>query len=261
MRTALLFLSLAICVPGTARAEMRIFSVDPVDPQPGWVVDLRGSGFGERANGRIVELFRIVNRQPVFYPTQIIRWREDLITVGIPRTVPAHDDYGIRVRLPGRMLASNPVRVAIRPPGPPARGVGGPMMLVAENRCGRRATTRVDGDTERWSGGLYAPCDNPPLVITDAPDSVAVGRVFDAVGDFGARQRDQVVALMSYGGGRLYVRHLLRIHRWTPRRIAWSAAESVESGEYALGILYRLGGPSSNPSFERGSNIVRLYVR
>ena len=267
MRTAILVLSLAVSIPGTSLAEMRIYSLDPANPEPGWVLDITGHGFGDRPYGRVVQLYRIVDRQPIFYPTEILQWRDDFVSVGIPRSTPPRDDYAIRIHLPGRMIASNSMRLSIRQPAPLARRADedadprlGPMP-VAENRCGpRRGRSRVDGDTERWAGGQYA-CDRPPVVIARQTGSATTGSLIEMTGDFGGRRRDQVVALMKASGGRLYVQHLVRIYDWTAHRIAWVVTRNIDPGEYEVGVLYRLDTARGLPVFERGSNVVPVYIR
>lgn len=258
MRAFLLALSLTVCFPGVSRAEMRIRSVDPPDPRPGWTLDLIGVGFGTAPNGRVVEIYRIVDREPVFYRPEVLRWSHYQITVGIQRTVPPSDDYAVRIHVPGRFIASNSVRLTVRQP--PPRADHARVRLVAESRCDTRGRTRNEGGREEWSGGLYA-CDNPLHRITSRASAVSVGERVETTGEFGNRQPNQVLALMEVQDGRLYVRHLLRIHRWTPGRIEWEVTDNIESDNYALGLLYRLPVESGSLVFERGSNIVHLYVR
>lgn len=255
MKTLLLVLSLAAVCPARAWAEIRILSVVPQDPSPGDAVQVSGFGF-DRATA--VHIYRIVDRRPVIYRAEIRGWSDETIVVTVPRTVPPGDDYALQVLVPGRLISSNSVRLTIRQPPPPAEAVRN-SSLVAENRCDTRGRSRVDGATERWSGGLYA-CDTPLRRITSHAAAVSIGQRFAITGDFGDRQPNEVLALMEVEEGRLHVRHLLRIHSWTPHEIAWDVTDNIGSWNYALGILYRL--PSeSGLVFERGSNIVHLFVR
>ena len=155
MRSLIFALAVVVCLPSApaSAAQMRILSVDPPDPSPGEQIEIRGTGFGPERDraGRVVVVGRIVDGHLTEYRTELVMWTPTLILVRLPRDLPPSGHYNVQVRIPGRLIASNPVALAIRfpRPSPDARAVDD-LNRVARNRCDRRG--EPEADATRRSG-------------------------------------------------------------------------------------------------------------
>jgi hypothetical protein len=256
MRIAFIAL-LAMCIPGAAAAEMRILSVDPSDPAPGDTIWIYGREFGPRPDGRVVQIYRVEDREPFFFLARILHWEDDRIRAQLPDAL-VSDAYGVRVHIPRTIIASNPVRITVRP----RRFAREPdFEPIAANGCERQRQRRgsLGEDTERSTGALAPRCVNPLWRITTRNSVVEGGYRFYVNGDFGYPRPDLELALMEYRNGDYYLLRLLRAARWTPRVIEWDVPFGVRPGDYAFGLVYRVEGQlRTGPFFEHGSNIIGL---
>ncbi|MEW6126080.1 MAG: hypothetical protein AB1757_03370 [Acidobacteriota bacterium] len=256
------FLALLYGLAGTARAQMRIETIEPHQVESGNEVTIHGRNFGSSRGKRLV-IVRVVNRQLDDYEMAILEWREQVIRARIPLTIPP-DSYGIYIRVPGReFLSSNRVAVIVRQPAPPARAADSNQIL--DNDC-QAVSTRSDERYER-SAGRECPRPMKHIWISDARLAHPSGQI--VLGGAGPGRHDLVIALVTVESlrnrrgisERFYLQRLLQNYGGANGYLGAGIPENLAPGRYAVAVLYRYSSPErTRPIFMKGSNVVWFVV-
>jgi len=194
-----------------ASADMHIDRIDPADPTAGTPMELHGDFHAEQAPRSPMEvmLSKVVNRRVVEYRLPILQRSRSLMRVLVPATIPPGDDYSVIVRVPGRWLWTNTVRVQVRQPPPPAR---------------RGDPTRPDPPTVTTSGMFIEQVD---------PGEAFPGLVINIRGShFGSHPGAKVVGINRGSVNQA------RVVSWSDQLVQAVLPSGLPPGDYRVLIYY-----------------------